>query len=54
MSDESAGRPTSAAVADVRRLWSNLQESVGKAMVGANEPLRLLTAALLEIGRAHV
>ena len=39
---------------DARRLWSRLGESVGTAMVGAGEPLRLLTAALLVNGHVLV
>jgi MoxR-like ATPase len=39
---------------DARRLWSRLEESVGTAMVGAGEPLRLLTAALLVSGHVLV
>ena len=39
---------------DARRLWTRLGESVGTAMVGAGEPLRLLTAALLVSGHVLV
>jgi MoxR-like ATPase len=39
---------------DARRLWASLRESVGTAMVGAHEPLRLLTAALLVSGHVLV
>ncbi|MGI8929284.1 MAG: AAA family ATPase [Candidatus Limnocylindrales bacterium] len=39
---------------DARRLWAALRESVGSAMVGAHEPLRLLTAALLVSGHVLV
>jgi MoxR-like ATPase len=39
---------------DARRLWAALRESVGSAMVGAHEPLRLLTAALLVGGHVLV
>jgi MoxR-like ATPase len=39
---------------DARRLWGRLGESVGSAMVGAHEPLRLLTAALLVNGHVLV
>ena len=39
---------------DARRLWTRLGESVGTAMVGAGEPLRLLTAALLVNGHVLV
>ncbi len=39
---------------EARRLWSSLQESVGAAMVGAHEPLRLLTAALMVSGHVLV
>jgi len=39
---------------DARRLWTRLGESVGIAMVGAGEPLRLLTAALLVSGHVLV
>jgi len=34
------------------RLWSNLQGAVARAVVGANEPLRLMTIALLAEGHA--
>jgi MoxR-like ATPase len=37
-----------------QRLWASLRESVGTAMVGAQEPLRLLTAALLANGHVLV
>src|SRR5215211_9061128 len=47
--------PSSAGGAqDARRVWAALQESVGSAMVGANGPLRLLTAALLVGGHVLV
>ena len=36
------------------RLWAALRDSVGTAMVGAHEPLRLLTAALLANGHVLV
>jgi MoxR-like ATPase len=36
------------------KLWAALRESVGTAMVGAQEPLRLLTAALLASGHVLV
>src|SRR5215211_7860634 len=36
------------------RLWGRLGESVGSAMVGSQEPLRLLTAALLVNGHVLV
>ncbi|MGI8929190.1 MAG: AAA family ATPase, partial [Candidatus Limnocylindrales bacterium] len=39
---------------DARRLATALRESVGVAMVGASEPLRLLTAALLVSGHVLV
>jgi len=39
---------------DARRLWAALSESVGTAMVGAAEPLRLLTASLLVSGHLLV
>ena len=39
---------------DARRLGAKLIESVGSAMVGAQEPLRLLTAALLVSGHVLV
>ncbi len=39
---------------DARRLSAALRESVGVAMVGAEEPLRLLTAALLVSGHVLV
>jgi len=39
---------------DARRLWAALSESVGTAMVGAAEPLRLLTASLLVSGHVLV
>src|SRR6187399_1095099 len=39
---------------DARRLWARIGESVGTAMVGAGEPLRLLTAALLVNGHVLV
>jgi len=39
---------------DARRLAAALRESVGVAMVGAEEPLRLLTAALLVSGHVLV
>src|ERR671914_3112192 len=41
-------------VHDARRVWATLQESVGRAVVGAHEPLRLLTAALLVNGHVLV
>ncbi|HUP83290.1 MAG TPA: AAA family ATPase, partial [Candidatus Limnocylindria bacterium] len=40
--------------ADAQRLWGALQDSVGTAVVGAHEPLRLLTAALLAGGHVLV
>ena len=50
-----ASSSTSATVAqDARRVWSALEESVGRAMVGAVEALRLLTAALLVNGHVLV
>ncbi len=36
------------------RMWSAVRESVGSAMVGAHEPLRMLTAALLVGGHVLV
>ncbi len=39
---------------DPRRLSTALRESVGAAMVGAHEPLRLLTAALLVSGHVLI
>ena len=49
MTDRSTG-----GVQDARRVWAALQESVGAAMVAAEEPLRLLTAALLVHGHVLV
>ena len=46
------GRET--APTDAKRLWAQLRESVGSAMVGAHEPLRLLIAALLVSGHVLV
>jgi MoxR-like ATPase len=37
---------------DGARLWSALREAVGRAVVGGDEPLRLLTIALLAEGHA--
>ena len=37
-----------------QRLWASLRDSVGSAVVGAQEPLRLLTAALLANGHVLV
>jgi len=48
-----APSPGSASI-DACRLWAALRESVGSAMVGAHEPLRLLTAALLVSGHVLV
>jgi MoxR-like ATPase len=39
---------------NAQKLWSALAESVGTAVVGAGEPLRLLTAALLAGGHVLV
>ncbi|MEP7378733.1 MAG: MoxR family ATPase [Chloroflexota bacterium] len=39
---------------NAQKLWAVLAESVGTAMVGAHEPLRLLTAALLAGGHVLV
>jgi MoxR-like ATPase len=36
------------------RLWANLRDNVGQAVVGGDEPLRLLTAALLVGGHVLV
>jgi MoxR-like ATPase len=41
-------------VSDARRLWARLRDSVTMAMVGADEPLRLLTAALLVNGHVLI
>ena len=43
-----------AATAEVGRLWTDLRASVGAAVVEADEPLRLLTIALLADGHALV
>ena len=37
---------------DGARLWSRLRDSVGRAVVGAEEPMRLMTIALLADGHA--
>src|SRR5688572_23139066 len=37
-----------------QRLWASMRESVGTAVVGAQEPLRLITAALLAQGHVLV
>ena len=42
------------AAAAAQRVWSTLRESVGRAVVGAQEPLRLLSAALLVNGHVLV
>ena len=42
------------AAMNAQRLWAVLAESVGMAVVGAQEPLRLLTAALLANGHVLV
>ncbi|MDL2335195.1 MAG: MoxR family ATPase [Chloroflexota bacterium] len=39
---------------NAQKLWATLAESVGTAVVGAHEPLRLLTAALLAGGHVLV
>ncbi len=39
---------------NAQKLWATLAESVGTAVVGAGEPLRLLTAALLAGGHVLV
>ncbi|MEP7158449.1 MAG: MoxR family ATPase [Chloroflexota bacterium] len=44
----------SANAATPQRLWAALRESVGTAVVGAQEPLRLITAALLAQGHVLV
>jgi MoxR-like ATPase len=41
-------------IVDARRLWATLRDSVATAMVGADEPLRLLTAALLVNGHVLI
>ncbi|HEY4188924.1 MAG TPA: hypothetical protein VGM28_00755, partial [Candidatus Limnocylindrales bacterium] len=37
-----------------RRLWSELREAVGKAVVGGDETVRLVTIALLADGHVLV
>ena len=52
MEAESADGPRQTAPADLagRRLWDDLRRSVARAVVGADEPLRLITLALLADG----
>ncbi|CAN5770617.1 MoxR family ATPase [soil metagenome] len=45
---------TESAALTPARLWSRMSESVGAAVIGAHEPLRLLTAALLVNGHVLV
>ena len=47
-------RDKPASATDARRMWASLQESVGGAMVGGQEPLRLLAASLLVSGHVLV
>jgi MoxR-like ATPase len=55
MTDEDRqGSPAPTHAWDARRLWGALNDSVGTAMVGADEPLRLLTASLLVNGHVLV
>ena len=53
-SSNGSGAHAETARNDARRLWARLEESVGVAMVGAREPLRLLTASLLVSGHVLV
>src|SRR5262245_65910721 len=52
MEAETADAARQAAPADLagRRLWDDLRRSVAKAVVGADQPLRLITLALLADG----
>ncbi len=47
-------RADAAGVVDGRRLWAALHEAVGRAVVGAEDALRLMTVALLSDGHALV
>ena len=46
--------PGPAAPTDGRTLWAGLSEAVGRAVVGADDPLRLLAVALLADGHALI
>src|SRR5690349_8208111 len=43
-----------ASEADLRRLWNDVRNAVGRAVVGAEEPLRLVLTALLADGHVLV
>jgi MoxR-like ATPase len=49
-----AAGPGPAAPTDGRTLWAGLSEAVGRAVVGADDPLRLLAVALLADGHALI